>query len=421
MNLPLAEQFRPHSLSDIFGQDHLIGEKGLISEMIEKKHCYSLLLWGPPGSGKTTIARVYAKTFDPSYISFSATTSKMSDLKSQIEQREKSPLFHRRLIVFVDEIHRFNKAQQDTFLPLVENGNIILIGATTENPSFAINSALLSRLKTFRLNPLTDDSLNKIIDRFLHSNQEITLSEEAKEHLIHASSGDARYLFSLLELIQMKHRPEEPLSLPQLKELLISRPPIYDKHDEQHYNLISALHKAVRGSDPQAALYWLARILNGGEDPLYLIRRMIRMASEDIGLADPQALTIACNTLTSFQLLGSPEGELAIANCIIYLSLAPKSNSGYIAYQKAGEYARQTAQFPPPNHILNAPNQWMKQQGYGKNYQYDHDTKYGISGQNYFPDHTEPQEFYVPVERGFEREHLKRLAFFKKIKESHKN
>ena len=383
--------------------------------MIEKNCLTSILLYGPPGSGKTTIASLYAKAFDANFISFSATTSRMSELKKEIAEREKSPLFHRKQVVFVDEIHRFNKAQQDTFLPMIEKGGFILIGATTENPSFALNSALLSRLKTFKLNSLDVENLDTILSRFLKDHPSILLSDEAKTRVLTSSAGDARTLFSLLELVQLKSSGTQ-LELNEIESILKLRPANYDKHDDQHFNLISALHKSMRGSDPDSALYWLCRMLHGGEDPHYLLRRLMRMASEDIGLADPNALRQVIDAQSAFKMLGSPEGELAIANCVIYLSLAPKSNSGYSAYKSASELAQNSSQYSPPMHILNGANKWMKNEGYGKGYKYDHDEPYSFSGQNYFPDEMKRESFYTPKMCGFERELSKRIQFFAKLR-----
>ena len=413
MAIPLAHAQRPQAFDEVLGQDHLVGPSGLITEMIEKKCLVSLLLWGPPGCGKTTIASLYAQAFESDFIQFSATTNKMSELKKILEDKKRSPLFRSRLIVFVDEIHRFNRAQQDTFLPMVEKGEIILIGATTENPSFALNSALLSRLKTFQLNPLDPQALQTILNRFLE-NEKIEIAEKAAQSLVETAGGDGRYLYSLLEMVRLK-KSDKPIQLEDLETILKYRSYYYENEEDQHFNLISALHKAVRGSDVQASLYWLLRMLIGGEDPIYICRRMIRMASEDIGLADPNALRQTLDALEAFKVLGSPEGELAIANCITYLALAPKSNAGYIAYNKAMDGAKKTAQHPPPKHICNAPTKWMKDQGYGKGYQYDHDHPFAVSGQNFMPEGLNLEDFYVPNERGYERELLKRLLFFKKV------
>lgn len=414
MEKPLAELFRPSQIEDVIGQEHLVAEEGIIREMIAQKNLSSILFYGPPGCGKTTIASLYAKAFDPNYISFSATNSRLSELKKIMDERDQSPLFHQKTILFIDEIHRFNQAQQDTFLPLIEKGKCVLIGATTENPSFALNSALLSRLKTFRLNPLNESHLIQIIQKWLKNNPRFKLHTNIEKRLARASLGDARSLFSFLELLQMEKDNE--ITEKRLSIILSLRPGNYDKSGDNHFNLISALHKSVRGSDPNAALYWLSRILHGGEDRKYVLRRLMRMASEDIGLADPNALHIVCDTQMAFQTLGSPEGELAIANCVVYLSLAPKSNAGTVAFEKALEDAKQTTHMAPPMHILNAPTKWMKKEGYSKGYQYDHHSLHAFSGQNYFPKEMPSKEYYTPNPRGFERELIKRIDFFKRLK-----
>ena len=416
-HVPLAEHLRPANLDEMIGQTHLVGAGGWIRRIIAAGAPLSILLWGPPGCGKTTLARLYAKAFDANFLAFSAVFQGVADLKKAIHEMEAHPLFQKKLVIFVDEIHRFNKAQQDAFLPFVENGKIILIGATTENPSFALNNALLSRLRLLILNPLTDEELGALLRRFETRSKALPITEESKKALIAWSGGDARHLINMLETLALA--PDTPLLTPDTLGIWVQRKaPLYDKADEGHYNLISALHKAVRGSDPDAALYWFARICNGGEDPCFLARRIVRMASEDVGLADPGALTVALNASQSYEQLGPPEGELALAQAVVYLALAPKSNSIYTAFKQAMQEAKESAHLPPPKIILNAPTGLMKELGYGKDYMYDHDAPDAFSGQNYFPDGLKRPTFYTPVERGFERELKKRFDYFKKLREN---
>ncbi len=415
MSIPLSEQLRPKSLNEIIGQDHLVGENGFITETIQRGKPLSIILWGPPGSGKTSIARLYAKAFSMRFETMSAVFSGVADLKKLLKEGEKTPLFNEPILLFVDEIHRFNKAQQDAFLPFLESGKLVLVGATIENPSFYLNDALLSRMRVLQLNALAQSDLDQLIQRYEKLKGSLQLEPEAREFLIHLSQGDGRYIYNLIENIQGIN-PGEKITLPELERRLQKRAPLFDKGADQHYNLISALHKSVRGSDPDASLYWLARILNGGEDPLFIARRVIRMASEDIGLADPHALTVALTARNTYEALGSPEGELAIAEAVVYMALAPKSNAIYLAYQQAMKTASETGHLNPPNIILNAPTKLMKKIGYGKGYIYDHDTPEGFSGQNYFPDEMEKQSFYRPVERGFERELKKRLDYFNRLR-----
>lgn len=413
MKIPLAERLRPKQLCEVAGQDHLVGEDGWITRIIAQKKPLSILLWGPPGSGKTSIARLYAQEFGGRFIPFSPILQGVSDLKKIVQEIRESPLLSPLTILFVDEIHRFNRAQQDAFLPFLEDGTLILVGATTENPSFALNNALLSRLRVLTLNHHSTPSLQLLLQRYELLIKPLPLTQEGREELIRAAQGDARYLFNMIENIEGVN---EPITKENLYQQIQKRPALYDKQEEGHYNLISALHKSVRGSDPDAALYWLSRMLEGGEEPHFIARRIVRMASEDIGLADPQALGIALTAWQTYERLGSPEGDLALAQAVIYLALAPKSNAAYTAFSQARECAAKSSHLMPPKIILNAPTKLMKEQGYGKGYVYDHDTKEGFSGQNYFPDELARTSFYHPVERGFERDLLKRLAYFERLR-----
>lgn len=421
--IPLAEELRPSSLDEIYGQDHLLGPNGFITRIIQSKKPLSILLWGPPGSGKTSLARLYAKAFNMHFESMSPVFSGIADLRKLIQTVEATPLFSQGTVLFVDEIHRFNKAQQDAFLPFIEKGTIVLVGATAENPSFYLNNALLSRLRVLVLNPLDEDALEKIALRYESKKGPLPLTEEARKELLFLSQGDGRYLLNLIENIRSVP-PEEfknhLLDVPELDQVLQKRAALFDRAGDQHYNLISALHKSVRGSDPDAALYWFARMLEGGEEPLFIARRLIRMASEDIGLADPQALPLTVAAKDAYEMLGSPEGELALAEAVVYLALAPKSISVYAAYGAARKVAAETSQYDPPHIILNAPTTLMKKQGYGKGYIYDPDTPESFSGQEYFPEKLGRQSFYEPVERGFEREMSKRLRYFQNLREKKK-
>ncbi len=418
MNAPLSERFRPKTFEEIVGQEHLLNPNAPLLSSIRKKTPLSFILFGPPGSGKTSLARLYAKAFNLPFKTLSAIFSGISDIKEIIKGVEENPLFQQSMILFVDEIHRFNKAQQDAFLPYIEKGTLILIGATAENPSFTLNDALLSRLRVLTLNPLNKKALKKLIDRYESDIAPLPMTQEGKELLIALSQGDGRYLMNLIEEIETLPN-EIKLNEETLKEHLQRRAPLFDKGGDQHYNLISVLHKSVRTSDPNASLYWFARMLEGGEDPLYIARRLIRMATEDIGLADPQALSVAINARKAYEIQGSPEGELALAEAVVYLSLAPKSNSIYTAYKKARLKAKETNHLPPPKHTLNAPTKMMKELGYGKNYIYDHDLEEKCSGQNSFPDELPPVSFYEPVPLGFERELKKRFDYFEKFRKKH--
>ena len=417
MNIPLAEKLRPTSLNQIVGQDHLLGNEGFLAKIVQNKTPLSILLWGPPGCGKTTLARLYAQAFQARFITLSAIFSGSADLKKIIHDVDEQPLFSRQTIIFVDEIHRFNKAQQDIFLPFLEKGTIILIGATTENPSFALNDALLSRLRVLPVKPLELDGLEKIVSRFESLIHPLNLTPTARHILIEFAQGDARHLLNMIENIVHGAVTGEPVDEKRLQALVQRRSALYDKHAEGHFNLISALHKSVRGSDPDAALYWLARMLEGGEDPQFLARRIVRMATEDIGLADPHALTIALDAWRAFDQLGAPEGELALAQAVVYLALSPKSNAIYTAFGKAQDLAKKTSHLAPPKTILNAPTRLMKDMGYSQGYQYDHETPLAFSGQDYFPEGLGRQELYHPKEYGFEREMSKRMGYFSRLRE----
>lgn len=415
---PLAERLRPKTLDEIVGQDHLLGPDGWIKRTIENKKPSSFLLFGPPGSGKTTIARLYASAVNCNFKTLSAVFNGIGDIKKIISEIEEYPLFNKQIILFVDEIHRFNKAQQDSFLPLIEDGTVVLIGATTENPSFCLNNALLSRLTVLTLNSLADVDLEKILKKYEEKIKALPLKKNERKFIIDLAHGDGRYLLNLVENIE-NYKGE--LNLDVLQKLLQRKSSLYDKDGEFHYNLISALHKSVRSSDPDASIYWLSRMLNAGEEPLYIARRLIRMAVEDIGLADPNALSLSLSAFQTFQLLGSPEGELALAEVAVYLSLSPKSNSVYVAYGKAKTCAKSTNHLPPPLHLLNAPTKLMKDMGYGKDYIYDHDAENCFSAQECFPEKMQRENFYTPVERGFEREMKKRLDYFISLRQQKNN
>lgn len=416
--MPLAESLRPRSFEEVVGQQHLLGEQGFITRVVRSKKPLSLLFWGPPGSGKTTIAKLYAQAFNATFIPFQAVLSGIADLRKILSDIQEKPLLYRQPIVFIDEIHRLNKAQQDAFLPYVENGTFVLVGSTTENPSFSINNALLSRLRVLILNPLDDAALEQLWLRYCAKRKALPITKEGLEFLYTLSQGDGRYLLNLLESLESWDVPL--MDPPFLQKALSKRAALYDRTGEGHYGLISALHKAVRGSDVDAALYWLARMLEGGEDPLFLCRRIIRMASEDVGLADPAALVQAIHARDAYEMLGSPEGELSIAQAVVYIATAPKSNALYTAWSAAKDCAAHTTHLSAPPHALNAPTKMMKALGYSLGYLYDHDTEEGCAGQDYFPKEILRPIWYKPVARGFEREMQKRVAYFSSFRQKRK-
>jgi putative ATPase len=414
---PLAEQLRPKVFSDIVGQEHLTGEDAPLGRMVKSHQFASIILWGPPGCGKTTIARLLADHSGYEMESVSAVTSGVVELKKLFDKASSRLKDGVRTLLFVDEIHRFNRAQQDVFLPYVENGTILLVGATTENPSFELNAALLSRCRVLVLRRLDDNAMRRLLMRAeAHTGAKLNLSEEAFSTLCAMADGDGRYFLNLVEEIYHLN-PKTPLTPEALITHLQQRAPVYDKKQESHYNLISALHKSLRGSDVDAALYWLHRMLEGGEAPLYIIRRLVRFAVEDVGLADPEAIHQTLAAKDAYDFLGSPEGELAIAQSVIYLATAPKSNAAYLAHNNATRDAKQYGSLMPPMHILNAPTKLMKELGYSKDYEYDHNAEDAFSGQNYFPDTMPRKNYYQPVERGFERELKKRLDYWAKLRE----
>jgi putative ATPase len=413
---PLADRLRPKSLSEVIGQEHVLSSDGPLGAMLAARSLSSIILWGPPGVGKTTIARLLANDNALAFVQISAIFSGIADLKKVFEGARIRRQNGQGTLLFVDEIHRFNKAQQDGFLPYMEDGTLILVGATTENPSFELNAAVLSRSQVIVLNRLALSDLERLAQRAERDlARALPLTAQARESLLEMADGDGRALLNLIE--QVSAWPSgERFDTEQLAARLMRRAAKYDKSGEEHYNLISALHKSVRGSDPEAALYWFARMLEGGEDPRFLARRITRMAVEDIGLADPQAQQICLESWQTYERLGSPEGELALAQALVYLALAPKSNAVYTAYKAARALARDTGSQPPPMHIRNAPTRLMKQIGYGEGYDYDHDAEDGFSGQDYFPVGMKRPVFYDPPERGFERELRKRVEYFAKLR-----
>ncbi len=414
---PLADRLRPQRLDEVAGQDHLLGPDGALTRLIRAASLGSLIFWGPPGTGKTTVARLLAKEVKLAFVQISAIFTGVADLKKVFEEARRRRSVGQGTLLFVDEIHRFNRAQQDSFLPVMEDGTVTLIGATTENPSFELNAALLSRARVLIFRSLDEEALEKLLQRAeAIEGRPLPLDAEARAILLRMADGDGRAVLTLAEEIWRAAEPGKIFDVAGLSEIVQRRAPIYDKAQEGHYNLISALHKAVRGSDPDAALYYLARMLDAGEAPLFLARRIVRMAVEDIGLADPQALVIANAAKDAYDFLGSPEGELALANAVIYVATAPKSNAAYRAFSDAKRLAQEHGSLMPPKIILNAPTKLMKAEGYGTGYEYDHDAPDAFSGQDYWPEALGRQKVYEPVDRGFEREIKKRLDYWERLR-----
>jgi putative ATPase len=415
---PLADRLRPASLAEVTGQPHLTGADGAITRMIASGSLGSMIFWGPPGTGKTTVARLLAGETDLAFDQISAIFSGVADLKKVFETARARRMSGRQTLLFVDEIHRFNRAQQDSFLPVMEDGTIVLVGATTENPSFELNAALLSRARVLTFKSHDEESLESLLVRAeTDTGKPLPLEPDARTSLLRMADGDGRAVLTLAEEVWRAARDDEMFDTEALVGIVQRRAPVYDKGQDGHYNLISALHKSVRGSDPDAALYYLCRMFDAGEDPLFLARRLVRMASEEIGMADPQALVVANAAKDAYDFLGSPEGELALAQACVYLATAPKSNAVYTAYKAARRVAKEGGSLLPPKHILNAPTKLMKAEGYNEGYRYDHDEPDAFSGQDYFPEKLGRKQFYDPPERGFERDIRKRLEFWSRLRQ----